>query len=79
MITTGTLDMPLRTPQQALADSLAALRRRLPVGSRAVRMDGAHGVIRDVIVDGGMIRVTVVLDDSSVVTESAGYWSRSSL
>ncbi len=69
----------LRSPEQALAESLANARRRLPIGCRVVHMDGRHGTLRDIRVDGGQVKVIVVTDDNRSLSEMPGYWSRSSL
>lgn len=69
----------LRTPEQALAESLANLHRRLPVGSRAVSDDGRQGTLKAVTSDGTLPMVEVVTDDNRLVLEPAGHWHRSSL
>lgn len=68
-----------RTPEQVIAESLANARRRLPVGCRVIRTDGAQGTLTDIVTDRGMVEVVVVTDDNLLIREMPGWWSRSSL
>jgi hypothetical protein len=79
VITAGTLTRVYRTPEEALTESLANARRRLPIGCRVVHMDGTTGSLRDIVVDGLQVRLVIVTDDNRQISEMPGYWSRSSL
>lgn len=80
MIANALTRMPLRTPAEALADALAAAHKRFVIGGRVVHMDGfRRGTLRDIVVDGGVVRLVIVTDENQVVRELPGFWSRSSL
>jgi len=74
MITAGYLAMPLRTPAEVLATSMAAAQARLQIGGRVVRMDGTTGTLKDIQADGYDVVVEVVTDDNKLVREMAGWW-----
>lgn len=69
----------LRTPQEALTESLYNARRRLPIGCRVVHMDGTQGTLRDIVTDGMQVMLEIVTDDNKLVREMPGYWHRSAL
>lgn len=74
MITAGTLDMPLRTPQQALDHSLAKAHKRLTIGEPAERMDGTRGIVQAIVAEDLAVLVLIELPDGTRIKEQAGYW-----
>ena len=65
----------LRSPAEALAESLAAARRRLPIGRPAERMDGQTGIVTAIETDGWQVFVTVELPEGGAVRELCGFWT----
>lgn len=78
--TSPLLNMPLRTPAEALAAALGAAHKRFSIHGRVVHMDGQQrGTLRDIVVDDGEVKLVIVRDDNVLEHARPGYWSRSSL